>query len=92
MLRSPLDERDQVKLWVQGTGHQVHGVRIHDDSVTAISFIRPPDCDSCAMRFALQDIDSVQVRAFDTRRTIVATIIFAPVVYGLYMLSRMAPD
>ena len=55
----------------------------------AVSFIRPPTCDSCALRFARTEIDSVQVRAFDWRRSIVAAIIYAPILYLLSLLSQI---
>ncbi len=92
VLDTPLRQREQVKLWAHGTGHQVHGVQVRGDSVIAVSFIRPPTCDSCALRFARTEIDSVQVRAFDLRRSIVAAVILAPVLYLLYLGTQVAQD
>ncbi len=92
VLESGLEQRDQVRVWVRGEGHQVHGVQVRGDSVTAVPFIRPPTCDSCALRFALTDIDSVQVRATDWRRSLVAAIILAPVVYLVYLMSQLPRD
>jgi hypothetical protein len=91
-LESGLEPRDQVRVWVRGEGHQVHGVQVRGDSVTAVPFIRPPTCDSCALRFARTDIDSVQVRATDWRRSLVAAIIFAPVAYLFYLMSQLPRD
>jgi hypothetical protein len=92
VLETPLGQRDQVRLWVRGEGHQVHGVRVRADSVIAVPFVRPPTCDACALRFARTDIDSVQVRATDWRRSVAAAIIFAPVVYLFYLTSQLPRD
>ena len=78
-----------MRLWVRGEGYQVHGVQLRGDSVMAVSFIRPPTCDSCALRFARTDIDSGQVRAIEWRRSIVAAIVLAPVLYLLYLASQI---
>ncbi len=92
VLTLTLEPRDQVKLWVRGESHQVHGVRVYRDSVQAVPFIRPPDCDSCATRYAVSEVDSVQVRSFELRRSIVAAILLAPVVYGVYIFSHLPRD
>jgi hypothetical protein len=81
-----------VRLWVRGEGHQVHGVQLRGDSVIAVSFIRSPTCDSCALRFARTDVDSVQVRAFEWRRSIVAAIVLAPVLYLFYLMSQISRE
>jgi len=77
---------------VRGEVYQVHGVQVHGDSVTAVSFIRPPTCDSCALRFGRTEVDSVQVRAIEWRRSIVAAIVLAPVLYGFYLMSQLPRD
>ena len=89
VLQGTLGRREQVRLWVRGEGHQVHGVRTDGDSLTAVPFIRSPTCDSCALRFAVRDIDSVQVRAFEWRRSVVAAVILAPVLYLFYLMSQI---
>ncbi len=92
VLDSPLGSRDQVRLWVRGEAHQVHGVRVTTDSVTAVPFIRAPSCDSCALRFARTDVDSVQVRATDWRKTVFAVLVFwGPLAFALYALGGIAP-
>jgi hypothetical protein len=93
VLDSPLGERAQVRLWVRGEAHQVHAVRVWGDSVIAVPFMRPPACDTCALRFARADVDSVQVRATDWRRTLFAAIVlWCPVLYLLYAYGGIAPD
>lgn len=91
-LSPPPDTREQVRLWVHGQAYQVHAVRVSGDSVTAVPFFRPPACDSCALRFALRDIDSVQVRAFDRDKTIFFIIIMTPVLVGFYLASQIPRD
>ncbi len=92
VLDRPIPTREQVKLWTHGAGQQVHGVEVRGDTVYAVSFIRPPTCDSCAIRIARTDIDSVQVRAFDLRRTIVAAVILVPVAFVLYVGTQIPLD
>jgi len=87
-----LGPRDQVRLWVHGRAYQVHGVRVSGDSVTAVPFIRPPSCDSCALRFALGEIDSAQVRAIDRDKTIFFAIVMTPVVVAFYLASQLPRD
>jgi len=44
----------------------------------------------CALRFALRDVDAVQVRALDWRRSIVAVIGFwAPGLFVIYALLHI---
>ncbi len=93
VLESPLGRRDQVRLWVRGEAHQVHGVSVNGDSVIAVPFLRPPGCDSCALRFARADIDSVQVRATDWRASLFAAITFwGPMAYLFYMAAQISRD
>lgn len=89
VLDRPQRTRDQVRLWVGGRSHQVHGVRVFGDSVAVVPFIRPPRCDSCALRFALRDIDSVQVRVFDRDRTTFFAVAMSPLVYLMYVASQI---
>jgi hypothetical protein len=77
---------------VRGNAHQVHGVLVVGDSVTAVPFIRPPDCDSCALRVALHDVDSVQVRAFDRDKSMFMAVLMMPVVYFILLSSKIRLD
>jgi hypothetical protein len=90
VLAEPQEPRTQIRLWVHGTVHQVHGVRVAGDSVTAVPFIRPPNCEGCALHLALRDIDSVQVRALDRDKSIFVAILVLPLVY-LLLLSFSIP-
>lgn len=90
VLRTALAPRDQVRIWARGQDHRVHGVRVVGDSVIAVPFFRPPSCDSCAFRFALREVDSVQVSVVDRRGSITAAIVTAVVVIPLlYYLSEL---
>ncbi len=93
VLETPLGRRDQVRLWARGEAHQVHGVVVRGDSVIAVPFTRPPTCDSCALRFALADVDSVQVRATDWRASLFAAVAFwGPMIYLFYMAAQVPRD
>ena len=94
VLAGPLGPRERARLWVRGQGHELHGIRVVGDSVVAVPFFRPPSCDSCALRFALRDVDSVQVLVADQRATItaavLATVLLVPLLYYLSQLRGMA--
>jgi hypothetical protein len=83
--------REQAEVWVRGRRHQVHAIRITPDSLVAVPYFRSPACDSCAVRFALRDVDSIRVRGTSTGRSIVAGIVAAGYLYLLVQISRNAP-
>jgi hypothetical protein len=55
------DERQQVRVWYDGSSRQLHGVVFMHDSLSGIPFFRPLDCDSCRVAVPRAEIDSVQV-------------------------------
>jgi len=55
-----LNTRQQFQVWSHGQAHQWHGVRVSGDSVSGVPFTRSPDCDSCRVRLALADVDSLR--------------------------------
>ena len=59
-LRNSHGVRDQLQLWVHGRAYALHGVRPVNDSVYGIPLHQPPACDSCALHFAVKDVDSVR--------------------------------
>lgn len=77
---------------MHGRRHQVHALRITADSLVAVPYFRSPACDSCAVRFALRDVDSIRVRGTSVRRSIAAGIVAAGYFYLLVQISRIAPD
>ena len=81
VLNHPLTSRDQVRLWVQGQAFQVHGVRVVGDSVLVVPFIQPPQCDSCVLRFATREVDSVQVRHLDGNKSLLLAVALSPLIY-----------
>jgi len=93
VLRPDLGEREQVRIWKGGEVWRVHGVRVVGDSVLAVPYWKPPACDSCALRFPREAVDSVQVLVPDTRRSIVAavitTVIVVPLLYWMGQLAGM---
>jgi hypothetical protein len=59
-LAEPLAPRDRVQIWIGTTAHDVHGIMLQGDSLTAIPSWKPPNCDSCRVAFARADVDSVR--------------------------------
>ena len=92
LLNGRLGLGDQVRLWVRGEAHQVHGVRVLGDTVIAVPFDRPPTCDSCALRFARADIDSVQMRASTWGPSLAGAFFMAPVLYLYWVLLHIPRD
>lgn len=90
-MQHEFDRREQAEVWVHGRRHQVHAVRITADSLVAVPYFRSPACDSCAVRFALRDVDSIRVRGTSVGRTIVAGVLAAGYLYLLVQISRIPP-
>jgi hypothetical protein len=69
----------------------VHGVRVVGDSVWAVPYWKPPDCDSCTVRIARSAIDSVRTHTTDDVRSAVAVGVVA-VLLGivLWLFSGLA--
>jgi hypothetical protein len=86
-LATPQPDRRQLEIWSQGHATVVHGLRLHGDTVVAVPYWKPLDCDSCAARFARGLIDSVRVQAPDNVRSATslgAGVVFFVVVLWLY--------
>jgi hypothetical protein len=57
----PLAPRQQAQLWEGEKAHQVHAVIVGPDSISAIPFFRPIECDSCRMTLPRSSVDSVRL-------------------------------
>jgi hypothetical protein len=53
--------RQQAQLWEAGKAHQVHAVVVGPDSITAIPFTRPIECDTCRLTWPRNAVDSVRL-------------------------------
>ncbi|HTY05820.1 MAG TPA: hypothetical protein VMC86_04830 [Gemmatimonadales bacterium] len=53
--------RQQVEVWQGDSARRWHAVRVSDDSVSGIPFLRPIDCDSCRIAIARASVDSVRL-------------------------------
>jgi hypothetical protein len=53
--------RQQAQIWVAGRASRVHAVVLTADSVSAIPFRRPTDCDSCRVAWPRAEVDSIRV-------------------------------
>ena len=92
-LRTSHGLRDRLQLWVDGRPYLLHGVRPVNDSIAGVPIHLSPACDSCALRFAVADVDSV--RSLDAPRTasrnlawaIPLGLLVAFVVWGLPALA-----
>ena len=53
--------RQQVEVWQGDSARRWHAVRVTDDSVSGIPFLRPIDCDSCRITVSRASVDSVRL-------------------------------
>ena len=58
---SPLPARQQVQVWQHGTSLRWHAVRITDDSISGISYLRPLSCDTCRVSLPRAEVDSFRL-------------------------------
>lgn len=55
-----LPSRQQVEVWQVGRVQRLHAVRLTDDSLSGVPFVKPPDCDSCRVAVPLSAVDSLR--------------------------------
>jgi hypothetical protein len=53
--------RQQAQLWQGDAAHQVHAVVVRPDSISAVPFTRPIECDSCRLTWPRNAVDSVRL-------------------------------
>ena len=61
----PVAERTRMRVWVGGEGHDLHGLRVTEDSVSGVPHLQRYDCEGCRVGWKLSELDSVQGREFD---------------------------
>ena len=81
-------EQERYEIWSQGTGHQLHAVRVSPDSVTGVSWLQDPRCDSCRVALARSAIDSVRTRKYDGNATGAMGLFILPfAAYAMLMIG-----
>lgn len=53
--------RQQVEVWSGGSARRWHAVTVGPDSISGVSFLQPPACDSCRIALPLAAVDSVRL-------------------------------
>ena len=87
-IAQPVPERRRLQIWTGGESHIVQGVRIQGDSIRAVPYWRPADCDSCAVYFRRSAIDSIRVARVNDLHTGLAIGAFTVLSLFLLMLSQ----
>jgi hypothetical protein len=54
-----LPPRHELGVWTGDSVLHLHGIRFHQDSVTGVSILKPPSCDSCRVGVPLSAVDSL---------------------------------
>jgi hypothetical protein len=91
LLADSLATRDRVQIWIGTTAHDVHGVVVRGDSLTAVPFWKPPDCDSCRVAFARADVDSVRAVQVSGGTVLIASVALIALVI-LYFTRGLASN
>jgi hypothetical protein len=55
-----LKPRQQVQVWRGNTATRLHAVVITSDSVSAVPYWRPIECDTCRVQIARAEVDSMR--------------------------------
>jgi hypothetical protein len=56
-----LPPRQQVQVWQRGAAVRWHAVRITNDSVSGVPYLRGLECDSCRAALPLAGVDSIRL-------------------------------
>jgi hypothetical protein len=56
-----LPARDQVQLWIGPQTRVLHAVIIGRDTLSGVTFLLPPECDSCRVVIARSAVDSIRL-------------------------------
>lgn len=55
-----LPARERIEVWSARTSQVLHAVRFTSDSVSGVSPLKRPECDSCRVSFPLTAVDSMR--------------------------------
>jgi len=70
------DARKQFQIFTLDGPMRVHGVRLDSTSLSYVSYLLPPGCDSCRVTIPLATVDSVRTgRLSPTRNGVLAVIV-----------------
>lgn len=83
LLGQPQPIERQVRVCVARQCRQVHAIRVTGDSLTAVPAYESADCDSCTLRYAVRDVDSVQAHESNPVATGFLVAVLAAVVVGM---------
>ena len=91
LLAEPIASRDRVQVWIGRTAHDVRGVKVQGDSLSAIPAGKPLNCESCRVGFARADVDSLRT-ADDSGGTIVIVGAATLALLILYLKAGLASN
>ena len=74
LLTEPVPQRERVQIWIGDESYAVHGVVVRGDTIFAVPYWLSPSCDSCRVRFAASQVDSVRVSDGSTGGTLAAIL------------------
>jgi hypothetical protein len=62
------------QVWHRGAVHELHAVRVEDDTIRGVPTSHDRECASCTIAIAKADVDSVRFREFHSGNTTWTTI------------------
>jgi hypothetical protein len=70
-LPADLETRRRLQVWSDGRSQVLHAIRLGNDTLSGVPYWQAPECDSCRVLIPSARVDSVRVRTFSRRKTVI---------------------
>jgi hypothetical protein len=75
---SDLTPRYRLQVWSAGRSQVLHAVRLERDTLSGVPYWQAPECDSCRVALPSEQVDSIRVRAFSRKNTLILVLFMIP--------------
>src|SRR5688572_18439010 len=88
-LPAPESPRERIRLTLGDSTYDLHSIRVGHDSISGVSWLLDPACDSCRRTFALAEVTTAQRRvpAPDDSRALTALGIIGALVLAVHLIA-----
>ena len=88
-----LPPRQELAVWTDDSVVHLHGIRFQRDSLTGVSILRPPSCDSCRVGLPLTAVDSLITASSERDAIILAALpVLALLAFGVAFALNSGGD